>query len=105
MKKTRYLSGLRVELMAVRERFELSNGCPLHAFQACAFDHSATSPLRARIVTQVNEVASAVLTAIGDSVDGPARHQVWSYAKGKYRGLHGACTVLEPQDKPDYRRR
>jgi hypothetical protein len=30
--------------MAVREGFEPSNGYPLHTFQACAFDHSATSP-------------------------------------------------------------
>ena len=30
--------------MAENKRFELSKGCPLHAFQACAFDHSANSP-------------------------------------------------------------
>ena len=31
--------------MAEKEGFEPSNGCPLHTFQACAFDHSATSPI------------------------------------------------------------
>ena len=30
--------------MAVREGFEPSKRCRLHTFQACAFDHSATSP-------------------------------------------------------------
>jgi hypothetical protein len=30
--------------MAEREGFEPSVGCPTHAFQASAFDHSATSP-------------------------------------------------------------
>ncbi len=30
--------------MAEREGFEPSVGCPTHAFQACALDHSATSP-------------------------------------------------------------
>ena len=42
--------GLREVKMAVREGFEPSNGFPLHTFQACAFDHSATSPLRPRII-------------------------------------------------------
>jgi hypothetical protein len=91
--------------MAVRERFELSNGCPLHAFQACAFDHSATSPLRARIITQVKVVASAVRTAIDDSCDGLVRCQVQSCARGKYQGLHAVYTALEPPDNRDYRQR
>ena len=30
---------------AEAERFELSRGCPLHAFQACALDHYATPPM------------------------------------------------------------
>ena len=30
--------------MAERARFELANPCGLHAFQACALDHYATSP-------------------------------------------------------------
>ncbi len=30
--------------MAEPERFELSVGCPTHAFQACALDHYATVP-------------------------------------------------------------
>ncbi len=38
------LVSARLFYMAVREGFEPSNGCPLHAFQACAFSHSATSP-------------------------------------------------------------
>ena len=38
------LAWARLFYMAVREGFEPSNGCPLHAFQACAFSHSATSP-------------------------------------------------------------
>ena len=33
-----------VFMMAEREGFEPSIGCPIHAFQACAFVHSATSP-------------------------------------------------------------
>ncbi len=31
--------------MAVREGFEPSIGCPIHAFQACSLSHSDTSPL------------------------------------------------------------
>ena len=34
--------------MAEDEGFEPSVGCPTHAFQACAFDHSATSPVENR---------------------------------------------------------
>ena len=30
--------------MAEPEGFEPSIGCPIHAFQACAIDHSATAP-------------------------------------------------------------
>jgi hypothetical protein len=30
--------------MAERMRFELTVSFPTHAFQACAFNHSATSP-------------------------------------------------------------
>ncbi len=33
-----------VLLMAERERFELSIPCGMHAFQACALGHYATSP-------------------------------------------------------------
>ena len=32
------------QIMAETEGFEPSIGCPIHAFQACAIDHSATSP-------------------------------------------------------------
>ncbi len=32
--------------MAETEGFEPSIGCPIHAFQASAIDHSATSPHR-----------------------------------------------------------
>ena len=33
-----------VQIVAEAERFELSVGCPTHAFQACALDHYATPP-------------------------------------------------------------
>ena len=67
--------------MAVREGFEPSNGCPLHTFQACAFDHSATSPLRARIITYAPRLAS------------PQVYDFWQYFSllavqpGAWRGL------------------
>ncbi len=37
--------------MAEKEGFEPSIRCRIHTFQACAFDHSATSP-KARRVSQ-----------------------------------------------------
>ncbi len=49
------------ELMAVREGFEPSIRCRIHTFQACAFDHSATSPLRARMIPQDTGVSSPPL--------------------------------------------
>ena len=36
--------GWPFHLMAEREGFEPSIRCRIHTFQACAFDHSATSP-------------------------------------------------------------
>jgi hypothetical protein len=36
--------------MAVREGFEPSIRCRIHAFQACSFDHSDTSPIEAQIL-------------------------------------------------------
>ena len=45
-------SALAADCMAVREGFEPSIRYRIHAFQASAFDHSATSPLRARIIPQ-----------------------------------------------------
>ena len=34
----------KMRVMAEREGFEPSIRCRIHTFQACAFDHSATSP-------------------------------------------------------------
>ena len=39
-------STIQEKLLAVRQGFEPWRRCRLHAFQACAFDHSATSPVR-----------------------------------------------------------
>ncbi len=38
------LTGHDDKEMAEPEGFEPSIGCPIHAFQACAIDHSATAP-------------------------------------------------------------
>ena len=39
-----------INIMAVREGFEPSKRFRLHTFQACAFDHSATSPYFSRYI-------------------------------------------------------
>ena len=45
--------------MAEREGFEPSIRCRIHTFQACAFDHSATSPW-ARSLAQRHRSDSAI---------------------------------------------
>ena len=40
-----------MKVMAERKGFEPSIGFPIHAFQACAFDHSATS-LQKKLLSQ-----------------------------------------------------
>ena len=43
-RESRRVRGSGVRQVAEREGFEPPVGCPTHAFQACALDHSATSP-------------------------------------------------------------
>src|SRR5437868_12453975 len=45
--------------MAERVGFEPTIGCPIHAFQACAFGRSATSPIDHFLRARKNSVNSA----------------------------------------------
>jgi hypothetical protein len=53
------------QIMAERAGFEPAiGGCPIHTFQACAFNHSATSPQESRPVARWNG-ACLLLPAAG----------------------------------------
>ena len=51
--------------MAEPEGFEPSIGCPIHAFQACAIDHSATAPRAVSSAVPPRDMKQ--LSQVGDS--------------------------------------